>query len=105
MANGEEKIVLQYQVPGDDFTRAGEASADLKARLKRLGFPAAAVRKARSAIRKAFEYSEKNIGLSFVEIVATCNSGWKMSPVDANKWMVENMFRKYPVGDIKDVLK
>ena len=66
---------------------------------------AAAVRKARSAIRKAFEYSEKNIGLSFVEIVATCNSGWKMSPVDANKWMVENMFRKYPVGDIKDVLK
>ena len=46
MANGEEKIVLQYQVPGDDFTRAGEASADLKARLKRLGFPAAAVRKA-----------------------------------------------------------
>ena len=66
---------------------------------------AAAVRKAKSAIRKAFEYSEKNIGLSFVEIVATCNSGWKMNPVDANKWMVENMFKKYPVGDIKDVLK
>ena len=66
---------------------------------------AAAVRKAKSAIRKAFEYSEKNIGLSFVEIVATCNSGWKMNPVDANKWMVENMFKKDPVGDIKDVLK
>ena len=66
---------------------------------------AAAVRKAKSAIRKAFEYSEKNIGLSFVEIVSTCNSGWKMSPVDANKWMVENMFRKYPIGDIKDILK
>ena len=40
-----------------------------------------------------------------MEIVATCNSGWKMNPVDANKWMVENMFKKYPVGDIKDVLK
>lgn len=65
---------------------------------------AAAVRKAKAAIRKAFEYSSKDIGLSFVEIVSTCNSGWKLSPVEANKWMVENMFVKYPVGDIKDVL-
>ena len=31
-----ETIELHYQVPGDDFTRAGEASADLKARLKAL---------------------------------------------------------------------
>ena len=66
---------------------------------------ALAARKAKAAIRKAFEYSQKGIGLSFVEIVATCNSGWKMSPVAANKWMVENMFPKYPLGDIKDVLK
>ncbi|MDE6870722.1 MAG: 2-oxoglutarate oxidoreductase [Bacteroidales bacterium] len=65
---------------------------------------AAAARKAKAAIRKAFEYSSKGVGLSFVEIVSTCNSGWKMSPVDANKWMVEHMFAKYPVGDIKDVL-
>ena len=66
---------------------------------------AVAARKAKAAIRKAFEYSQKGIGLSFVEIVATCNSGWKMSPTAANKWMVENMFPKYPLGDIKDVLK
>ena len=26
-------------------------------------------------------------------------------PVAANKWMVENMFAKYPLGDVKDVLK
>ena len=45
---------------------------------------AAAARKAKAAIRKAFEYSMKDIGLSFVEIVATCNSGWKMSPVEAH---------------------
>ena len=66
---------------------------------------AAAARKTKAAIRKAFEYSGKGIGLSFVEIVSTCNSGWKMSPVQANKWMTENMFAKYPIGDIKDVLK
>jgi 2-oxoglutarate ferredoxin oxidoreductase subunit beta len=66
---------------------------------------APAVRKAKQAIRKAFEYSAQNIGLSFVEIVATCNSGWKLSPVKANEWMVENMFPMYPIGDIKDVPK
>ena len=66
---------------------------------------AAAARKAKAAIRKGLEYSAKGVGLSFVEIVATCNSGWKLSPVEANSWMVENMFPKYPIGDIKDVLK
>jgi len=38
-----------------------------------------------------------------VEVVSTCNSGWKMDPVQANKWMVENMFPKYPLGDMKDI--
>lgn len=63
----------------------------------------AAVRKAKKAIKKAFENSRDNRGLSFVEIVATCNSGWKMSPVDANKWMSEHMFEVYPLGDLKDI--
>jgi len=45
-----ETIELHYQVPGDDFTRAGEASADLKARLKALGFPPDAVRKTAIAL-------------------------------------------------------
>lgn len=63
----------------------------------------AAVRKAKKAIKKAFANSRDNRGLSFVEIVATCNSGWKMSPVDANKWMSEHMFEVYPLGDLKDI--
>ena len=62
----------------------------------------AAVRKAKKAIRKAFEYSMEGKGTSFVEIVSTCNSGWKMSPVQSNKWMEENMFKAYPLGDFKD---
>ena len=63
----------------------------------------AAARKAKRAIRKAFENSALKKGTSFVEIVSSCNSGWKMTPVKANEWMAENMFPKYPVGDIKDV--
>ncbi|MCB9015348.1 MAG: 2-oxoglutarate oxidoreductase [Lentimicrobiaceae bacterium] len=59
------------------------------------------VRKTKKAIRKAFENQKLNKGLSFVEIVSNCNSGWKMTPVKANEWMVENMFPFYPLGDIK----
>ena len=62
----------------------------------------AAVRKTKAAIRKAFENSMMKKGTSFVEVVGTCNSGWKVSPVEANKWMEENMFPFYPLGDMKD---
>ncbi len=60
-----------------------------------------AVRRAKKAVRKAFENQKLNKGLSFVEIVSNCNSGWKMTPNVANQWMVDNMFPYYPLGDIK----
>lgn len=60
------------------------------------------VRRTKKAIRKAFENSAKNIGTSFIEVVSTCNSGWKLDPVESNKWMEENMFPFYPLGDLKD---
>ncbi len=59
------------------------------------------VRKTKKAIRKAFDIQAQNKGLSFIEVVSNCNSGWKMTPVQANKWMEENMFPFYPLGDIK----
>ncbi len=61
----------------------------------------AAVRKAKKAIKKAFENQKLKKGLSFVEIVSNCNSGWKMTPLQSNEWMVDNMFPFYPLGDIK----
>ena len=36
---------LHFEVPGDDFTRAGEASAAVKRTLKQLGFPPDAIRR------------------------------------------------------------
>ncbi len=60
------------------------------------------VRKTKKALKMAFKNQmEKKGGISFIEIVSNCNSGWKMSPVQANQWMVENMFPFYPLGDIK----
>lgn len=63
---------------------------------------AAAVRKAKKAIRQAFENSMARKGSSLVEVVSTCNSGWKLSPAKSNEWMVEHMFEKYPLGDLKN---
>ena len=62
----------------------------------------ASINKAKRAIRKAFEASMQGKGSSLIEIVATCNSGWKLSPVKANEWMRENMFPEYEKGDLKD---
>lgn len=64
----------------------------------------AAIRGAKKAIRKAFEASMAGKGSSLVEIVSTCNSGWKLSPVQANEWMKEHMFEKYVKGDLKNTL-
>ena len=61
------------------------------------------VRKCKAAIRKAFENALAGKGFSLVEVVSTCNSGWKLSPVAANKWMEENMLPFYQLGDLKDV--
>ena len=51
------------------------------------------------------ENSMAGNGFSLVEVVSTCNSGWKLSPVASNQWLAENMLPFYPLGDIKDVKK
>ncbi|MCC8147291.1 MAG: thiamine pyrophosphate-dependent enzyme [Bacteroidales bacterium] len=63
---------------------------------------APATKKAKKMLRKAFENSMAGKGTSIVEFVSTCASGWKMTPDQANKWMMENMVPMYPLGIIKD---
>lgn len=46
-------IALHYDVPGDDFTRAGEASGNVKTHLKKLGFDPAVVRNVVIALYEA----------------------------------------------------
>jgi 2-oxoglutarate ferredoxin oxidoreductase subunit beta len=59
------------------------------------------VRKTKKAIKKAIGYQHRKLGTSVIEILANCPSGWKMTPVQSNKWMEENMFPFYPLGDMK----
>ena len=61
------------------------------------------VRKTKKALQKAFQNTLDKKGTSVVEVVSTCNSGWKMTPEASNDWMVENMFPAYPLGDLKNL--
>ena len=60
-----------------------------------------AVRKLKKAIEASFKYQKEKKGTCFIEVVSNCPSGWKMTPVEANKWLEKNMFPVYPLGDIK----
>lgn len=61
----------------------------------------AAINRTKKALKQAFLNSLGKKGTSFVEIVSTCNAGWKKTPKQANDWMEENMFKAYPLGDLK----
>lgn len=62
---------------------------------------AVSARRTKKAVKKAFEVQREKKGLAFIEIVSNCNSGWKMTPNEANEWMEEHMFPFYPLGDMK----
>ena len=96
-------IHLHYQVPGDDFTRAGEASADLKQRLKKLGLPPDAVRRVAIALYEgeinlaihagggeidvsisgdAVTMTLKDTGPGIADISLAMREGWSTAPAE-----------------------
>lgn len=58
--------------------------------------------KAKKAIFKAVENQVSGKGYSFVEIVSMCPTGWGMKPVDAVKWMQDNMLPYFRVGNFRN---
>ena len=60
------------------------------------------VRKTRVAVRKALQNAKERKGFQFVEVLSTCPSGWKMSPVKSMEWVKENMLPLYPLGVYRD---
>ena len=59
------------------------------------------VRALKKAITKAFQAQKDKKGYCLIEVVSNCPSGWKMTPVESNKWLEKNMLPLYPLGDIK----
>lgn len=61
------------------------------------------IRKAKKAIRKAFETQLAGKGFSIVEALSSCPTNWGMSPADALQWVRDNMIPYYPLGVYKDI--
>lgn len=62
---------------------------------------AAAIRKAKKAIKKAFECQIKGEGFSIVEVLSTCPTNWGIAPVESLKWLEANMIPYYPLGNFR----
>ncbi|MDR1892021.1 MAG: 2-oxoglutarate oxidoreductase [Oscillospiraceae bacterium] len=59
------------------------------------------VRAAKKAILKAFQNQIDQKGFSVVEVLSTCPTNWGLSPVEALKWLRENLLTYYPLGEFK----
>ena len=60
------------------------------------------VKKAKAAIKKAFQNQIDGKGFSLVEVLSTCPTNWGLAPEKAISWLEENMLPYYPLGVYKD---
>ena len=58
--------------------------------------------KAKKAIAKAFQHQLNKTGFSLVEILSPCPTNWKMSPLEACRWVDDVMVKEFPLGVIKE---
>jgi len=60
------------------------------------------VRRARRATRKAFITQIEHNGYSLVEFLSPCPTHWRMSPLEALRFVEEQMTRVFPLGVYRD---
>ncbi len=61
------------------------------------------IKKAKAAIKKAFQNQIEGKGFSLVEVLSTCPTNWGLSPVEAIKRLQNDMIPHYPLGVYKDI--
>jgi 2-oxoglutarate/2-oxoacid ferredoxin oxidoreductase subunit beta len=61
------------------------------------------IRKAKKAIKQAFENQIHGHGFSLVELLSSCPTNWDIAPIEALKWIETQMVPVYPLGDFKVV--
>ena len=59
---------------------------------------AANVRKAKAAVKEAFQHQIDGKGFSFVEFVSNCPTNWGMTPVESLKYVHEEVIKEFPLG-------
>ncbi|TVR73322.1 MAG: 2-oxoglutarate oxidoreductase [Spirochaetaceae bacterium] len=59
------------------------------------------IRKAKKAIRTAFECQQNKAGFSIVEVLSTCPTNWGISPLESLDWVKETMIPYFPLGNFR----
>lgn len=59
------------------------------------------IKNAKKAITKAFKVQQAGLGFSIVEVLSSCPTNWGLEPVQALKWIEDNMIPQYPLGNFK----
>jgi 2-oxoisovalerate ferredoxin oxidoreductase beta subunit len=54
------------------------------------------------ALRRALDVQVKGLGFSFVEVLSPCPTIWKMEPLEAQRFVREEMTKTFPVGNLRD---
>ncbi len=62
-------------------------------------------KKARKALKAAFQKQMDGVGYSLVEFLCACPTDWGLSPLDANKFVEEKLIAEFPLGEFKNVDK
>jgi 2-oxoglutarate ferredoxin oxidoreductase subunit beta len=60
------------------------------------------IRRAKKAIKKAYQCQLDDLGFSLVELLSPCPTNWKLSVEDSWNWIDNEMVKTYPLGVIKD---
>jgi 2-oxoglutarate ferredoxin oxidoreductase subunit beta len=55
------------------------------------------IRKAKQAIKRAFQVQLAGLGFSFVEILSSCPTNWGLSPLESLDWIGKKMVPFYPL--------
>lgn len=61
------------------------------------------IRKAKQAIKKAFEIQMQGLGFTFIEILSTCPTNWKMTPQESHERVRTQMMEVFKPGVYKDI--
>ncbi len=61
------------------------------------------INQAKKAIKKAFQIQMEGKGFTLVEVLSTCPTNWGKTPIEALKWLQENMIPYYPLGNFKNI--
>ncbi|HLE03365.1 MAG TPA: thiamine pyrophosphate-dependent enzyme [Anaerolineales bacterium] len=59
------------------------------------------IRKAKKALRQAFEVQLNGLGFAMVELLSNCPTNWGMGATDSLVWIEEHMIPMFPLGDYK----